>query len=258
MADRLAGKTAIITGGAGGIGAATGRLFCEHGASVLLVDRDAEACRTVAAEIRQWAEPSRVAHAVLDVGQEAAAAKAVSIALERFGRLDCLVNNAAIRAYEPLAESRGETWRDLLAVNLLSYAFFAREALPHLRRAGGGTIVNVASTYGVNMRAGMGQYDVAKAGIISMTRTLAAEETRRGVRINAVCPGYTLTPFHVRRAEEAGQKAADLATEHRPECLIGRWADPREIAFPILWLASAEASYVTGTALMVDGGMPAP
>jgi 2-hydroxycyclohexanecarboxyl-CoA dehydrogenase len=258
MAGRLAGKTAIITGGAGGIGAATGRLFCEEGASVLLVDRDAEACESVAAEIARCAAASRVAHAVLDVSREAAAAEAVAIAVERFGQLDCLVNNAAIRAYESLSEARSETWRDLLAVNLLSYAFFAREALPHLRRAAGGSIVNVSSTYAVNMRAGMGQYDVAKAGIISMTRTLAAEEMKHGIRVNAVCPGYTLTAFHIRRAEEAGRTAADLKTERRPECLIGRWADPREIAFPILWLASAEASYITGTALTVDGGMPAP
>lgn len=258
MAERFAGRTAIITGGAGGIGAATGRLLCEHGGSVLLVDRDADACEAVAADIGRSTDPRRIAHAVLDVGREAAAAEAVAIALERFGGLDCLVNNAAVRAYEPLAESRSSTWRDLLAVNLLSYAFFAREALPHLRQAGTGSIVNVASTYALNMRAGMGQYDVAKAGIISMTRTLAAEECRHGVRVNAVCPGYTLTPFHIRRGAETGRTAAELQAEHRPECLVGRWADPREIAFPILWLASAEASYVTGTVLMADGGMPAP
>ncbi len=258
MGQRLAGKTAIITGGAGGIGAAAGLLFCEEGAHVLLVDRDAEACRAAAEEIARRTEPSRIAHAALDVGQEASAAEAVAIALGRFGRLDCLVNNAAIRSYEPLAEAKSETWRDLLAVNLLSYAYFAREALPALRRSGAGSIVNIASTYAVNMRAGMGQYDVAKAGIISMTRTLAAEETKHGVRVNAVCPGYTLTPFHIRRGEEAGRPAAELKAERRPECLAGRWADPREVAYPILWLASAEASYVNASTIMVDGGMPAP
>lgn len=256
MAQRLAGKTAIITGGAGGIGVATGRLFCEEGASVLLVDRDAAACQAATAEIARHADASYVAFAKLDVAQESAAAEAVSIALDRFGRLDCLVNNAAIRAYEPLSEAKSETWRDVLAVNLLSYAFFARAALPALRQSGSGSIVNVASTYGVNMRAGMGQYDVAKAGIISMTRTLAAEETRHGVRVNAICPGFALTPFHIRRAEEAGRQADELKTEHRPECLIGRWAEPREVAYPILWLASREASYMTAAVIMVDGGMP--
>jgi len=252
MAQRLTGKTAMITGGAGGIGAATGRLFCEEGASVLLVDRDAAACQAAVEEIARHADGSRVAFAKLDVARESAAAEAVSIALDRFGRLDCLINNAAIRSYEPLAEAKSETWRDVLAVNLLSYAFFARAALPALRQSGSGSIVNVASTYGVNMRAGMGQYDATKAGIISMTRTLAAEETRNGVRVNAVCPGFTLTPFHIRRAKDADQ----LRTEHRPECLIGRWADPREIAYPILWLASAEASYMTAAVIMADGGMP--
>ena len=256
MAQRLAGKTAIITGGAGGIGVATGRLFCEEGASVLLVDRDAAACQAAMEEIARHADASRAAFAKLDVARESAAAEAVSIALDRFGRLDCLVNNAAIRAYEPLSEAKGETWRDVLAVNLLSYAFFARAALPALRQSGSGSIVNVASTYGVNMRAGMGQYDVAKAGIISMTRTLAAEETRHGVRVNAICPGFTLTPFHIRRAEEAGRQLDELKTEHRPECLIGRWAETREVAYPILWLASQEASYITAAVIMVDGGMP--
>ncbi len=101
----------------------------------------------------------------------------------------------------------------------------------------------------------MGQYDVAKAGIVSLTRTLAVEEAKHGVRVNAVCPGYTLTPFHVHRAELTGRSAADLKTERRPECLVERWADPREVAYPILWLASAEASYVTATSIMVDGGM---
>ena len=102
----------------------------------------------------------------------------------------------------------------------------------------------------------MGQYDVTKAGIISFTRTLAAEEARHGIRVNAVCPGPTLTPFHLQRAEAAGRSGQDLVTERRTDCLLGRWADPREAAFPILWLASGEASYVTGTAIMADGGMP--
>ena len=100
----------------------------------------------------------------------------------------------------------------------------------------------------------MGQYDVTKAGIISMTRTLAFEEAKHGVRVNAVCPGLTLTPFHLRRAQAAGRTRADLDREAADGCLIGRWADAREVAFPILWLASEESSYVTGAVLMVDGG----
>lgn len=100
----------------------------------------------------------------------------------------------------------------------------------------------------------MGQYDAAKAGIISMTKTLAFEEAMHGIRANAVCPGLTLTPFHLRRAEAAGRTRKDLDAEAAGGCLARRWAEPREIAYPILWLASDEASYITATAIMVDGG----
>ena len=100
----------------------------------------------------------------------------------------------------------------------------------------------------------MGQYDVTKAGIVSLTKTLAFEEAGNGVRVNAVCPGATLTPFHLRRAANAGRSRAELDKEAADTCLMRRWADPREVAFPILWLASDEASYVTASVLMVDGG----
>jgi NAD(P)-dependent dehydrogenase (short-subunit alcohol dehydrogenase family) len=174
--------------------------------------------------------------------------------MQRFGAIDVLVNNAGIRAYEPLAEAKAQTWERILQVNLLGYAFLTREALPALRRSGRGSIVNVSSTHAVNPRAGMGQYDVAKAGILSMTRTLAFEEAANGVRVNAVCPGLTLTPFHVRRAEKDGRTERDLRTEKVDHNLLRRWADPREIAHPILWLASDEASFVTAATIMVDGG----
>jgi 2-hydroxycyclohexanecarboxyl-CoA dehydrogenase len=115
-------------------------------------------------------------------------------------------------------------------------------------------VVNISSTHGVNPRGGTGQYDATKAAIISMTKTLAFEEVQHGIRANAVCPGATLTPFHRRRFAAAGRTEADLEREGRDGCLLGRWAEPREIAYPILWLASDEASYVTGSVLMVDGG----
>lgn len=256
MTGRLDGMAAIITGGAGGIGSATAMLFCEEGAGVLLVDRDTDATNAAAEAIRARVPGARVAPAALDLALEASAAEAVALAIGALGRLDCVVNNAGIRAYEPLAEATSETWQAILAVNLLSYAYLSRDALPHLRRSEAGCIVNVSSTHAFNPRAGMGQYDVTKAGIVSLTRTLAAEEAAHGVRVNAVCPGPTLTPFHIRRAEADGKTAHDLATERRRDCLLGRWAEPREAAYPILWLASREASFVTATAIMVDGGMP--
>lgn len=251
---RLQDKVAVITGGAGGIGAATGRLFCEEGARVVLVDRDAEAMAAVCAGIRAAVPGAALLDLVLDTAEEAAAARIVAETTRAFGRLDVLVNNAGIRSYEPLAEAKAETWRRILDVNLLSHAFLSREALPALR-ASRGNIVNIASTHAVNPRAGMGQYDVTKAAIVSLTMTLAFEEARHGVRVNAVCPGATLTPFHVRRLAAQGRTREELEAERLESCLLARWARPREIAYPILWLASDEASYVTAAVLMADGGM---
>lgn len=254
MAGRLAGRTAIVTGGAGGIGAATARLFGEEGARVALVDRDGAAIEAASGEIREAVPSAETLGIVVDLAQEAAAAEVVARTIAAFGGIDVLVNNAGIRAYEPLAEAKADTWRDVIAVNLLSYAYLSREALPQLRASGRGSIVNVSSTHAFNPRAGMGQYDVTKAGIVSMTRTLAFEEAEHGVRVNAVCPGATFTPFHARRAAALGRSPDEVDREAATTCLMRRWAEPREIAYPILWLASDEASYITAAALMVDGG----
>jgi NAD(P)-dependent dehydrogenase (short-subunit alcohol dehydrogenase family) len=254
VAGRLEGRIAIVTGGAGGIGAATARLFCEEGARVALVDRDDDATAAACAAILNAVPGAEALGIVVDLGQEEAAAEVVSQALATFGGIDILVNNAGIRSYEPLAEAKSETWREIIAVNLLSYAYLAREALPRLRASGRGSIVNVSSTHAFNARAGMGQYDVTKAGIVSMTRTLAFEEAEHGVRVNAVCPGATFTPFHARRAAALGRTQADIDREAATTCLMRRWAEPREIAYPILWLASDEASYITGIEMPVDGG----
>jgi len=251
---RLAGKTAIITGGAGGIGAATAQLFAEEGARIALVDIDAAALGQVEASVREAVPGAEIVAIEADVGQESAAARIVERTLSAFGSLDILVNNAGIRSYEPLAAAKAETWAKVLSVNLLSYAYLAREALPALRRSGKGAIVNISSTHAFNPRAGMGQYDAAKAGIISLTKTLAFEEVGHKVRVNAVCPGLTLTPFHVRRFAADGKSEQHLRTEQVDHNIQRRWADPREVAFPILWLASDEASFCTASVIMADGG----
>jgi len=250
---RLQGRVAVVTGGAGGIGAATARLFCEEGAAVALVDLPDAPLGAAVDAIARDVPGARVLPVAVDLASESAAHQAVEATLAAFGAIDVLVNNAGIRAYEPLAEARADTWHRILSVNLLSYAYMAREALPALR-ARRGNIVNVSSQHAVHPRAGMGQYDVAKAGIVSMTRTLAWEEADRGVRVNAVCPGLTLTPFHVRRAAPSGRGEADLRAERVDNNLLRRWADAREIAWPILWLASDEASFVNASVLMADGG----
>jgi 2-hydroxycyclohexanecarboxyl-CoA dehydrogenase len=172
---RLTGKVAIITGGAGGIGAATGRLFCEEGCRIALVDVTAETLSDVAREIRTAVPEAEILEIPADVGDESAARPIVERTLDAFGQVDILVNIAGIRSYELLAEAKAETWQKILGVNLLSYAYLAKEALPALRKTGKGSIVNVSSTHAVNPRAGMGQYDVTKAGILSLTKTLAFE-----------------------------------------------------------------------------------
>jgi len=251
---RLGNKVAIITGGAGGIGAATAEIFAQEGAKVALVDIDAAVLTEVAAHIREAVPGAELLEIALDVGKETSATAIVEQTLAAFGGIDVLVNNAGIRSYEPLDAAKAETWEKILSVNLLSYAYLAREALPALRRSGKGSIVNISSTHAFNPRGGMGQYDVAKAGIISMTKTLAFEEADRGVRVNAVCPGLTLTPFHVRRFAPQGKSEQDLRTEKVEHNIQRRWADPREVAWPILWLASDEASFMTASVVMADGG----
>ncbi|HET7411111.1 MAG TPA: SDR family NAD(P)-dependent oxidoreductase [Pararhizobium sp.] len=256
MTNRLAGRTAIVTGGAGGIGSATGELFCEEGAKVAIVDLDEASVSQTADEIRAKAPDAHVLPIAADVSSEEEAQRAVRQTASTFGGLDILVNVAGIRSYEPIAEAKAETWRRILDVNLLSYAYMAKAALPDLRRAGKSSIVNISSTYGVSGRAGMGQYDATKAAIIALSRTLAFEEVKHGVRVNSLCPGYTLTPFHIRRGEAGGRTKEDVLNEEIRDCLMQRWAYAREIALPILWLASDEASYITATNLMVDGGRP--
>jgi 2-hydroxycyclohexanecarboxyl-CoA dehydrogenase len=252
--QRLLDHVAIVTGGAGGIGAATAQLFCEHGAKVALVDLPESPLDDVTASIRAAVPGAEVMGIALDLGEESSAQQAVAHTLSQWGQLDVVVNNAGLRSYEPLAATTAAMWQRVFSVNLLSYAYLSREALPSLRQSPHGNIINIASTHAVHARAGMGQYDVTKAGIVSLTRTLAFEEASHNVRVNAVCPGATLTPFHIKRAAIAHNAVAELKNTRYEQNLQKRWATPREIAYPILWLASSEASFVTGSCLMADGG----
>lgn len=191
----------------------------------------------------------------LDVTDDASAAAAAELIADHAGGLDVLVNNAAMRNYSALADATPQEWRALLDVNLLGNANYCRAALPLLRKAGRGAIVNVSSCYALTGRKGMGLYDASKAALLAMTRTLAFEEVKHGIRANAVCPGSTLTDFHVNRTVAAGRSVEELKTQRQATSLLGRWAEPDEIAYPILWLASDEASFITGETLMVDGGL---
>jgi meso-butanediol dehydrogenase/(S,S)-butanediol dehydrogenase/diacetyl reductase len=252
---RLAGKSALITGGGGGIGAACARIFCAEGAAVTLVDSSPEALSRTAKAIGAEFPRAMVTTVVADVSNPDQAVEAVQQALRANGRLDILVNNAAMRNYSAVADAQHSEWQAMIAVNLVGTANYCRAALPALRDSGKGSIVNVSSCYAVTGRKGMGIYDATKAGMLALTRTLAFEESAAGVRANAVCPGSTLTDFHVTRAKSAGKSVETLSGERQDTSLLARWARPEEIAWPILWLASDEASFITGTTLMVDGGL---
>jgi 2-hydroxycyclohexanecarboxyl-CoA dehydrogenase len=253
--NRVEGKAALITGGGAGIGAATGELICAEGGMALLVDADAQALAGTMQAIAERVPRARVSTFAADVADANAAARAVEHALQTFGRLDILVNNAAMRNYSAIADATPGEWQAMVGVNLVGTANYCKAALPALRRSGRASIVNVSSCYALTGRKGMGLYDATKAGILAMTRTLAFEEVAHGVRVNAVCPGSTLTDFHVSKAKAAGKDIEALKSERQTTSLLGRWAAPQEIAWPILWLASDEASFVTGATLAVDGGL---
>lgn len=252
MAGRLAGKAALITGGGRGIGAATAQMFAREGARVAVVDVNAADVETVVRGIGNDA----IGHTA-DITDEAAAARAVQAAVGAVGRLDILVNNAAIRDVGPVAETPNAAWRRTLDVNLFGTVNVTRAALPHLRRANGGSIVNLSSCYALTGRAGWGQYDASKAALIAFTRSLAHEEAPHNIRANAVCPGGTLTPFTHGRSKARGMTEEEIIASGGADSIFKRWATLDEIAYPILWLASDEASFITGIALPVDGGLTA-
>ena len=254
---RIQGKTALITGGGGGIGAATAMLFAEEGAGLALVDRDGAAAEGAAEEIRGRFPSADVLPMAADLSDEGQASRAVEKTAAQLGGLDILVNVAGIRVYGALADADADSWDSILAVNLMATVHCCKAAVPLLRSRGGGSIVNVSSVFGVAGRAGMGQYDVTKAAVVSLSRTMAIEEVGHGIRVNAVCPGPTITPFHIARAKARGVSEEELRRTGAQHTLMKRWAEPREVASAILFLAGDESSFVTGTALVVDGGASA-
>ena len=244
-----------MTGGASGIGEATVRRFIAEGAVVAFCDRDAERGARVAAELT--AAGAKVAFTHADVGSEAACLSFVDNTAQAFGRIDILVNNAGIRKYEKVDEASTASWNEILNVNLLSYAFCAKAAVPLMRRSGGGAIVNVASVRSVVAGGGNLQYDTSKAAIAGLTRALAADHSAEGIRVNAVGPGPIFTPFHHRRLETSGESFAQYNAKAAQSTMLKRPGRADEVAAAILFLASDDASYITGTLLFVDGGMTA-
>ena len=252
---RLSGKIAAVTGGASGIGEATVRRFVAEGAKVAFADRDADRGKRVMAEIEATGDQALFVEAQL--GREADAAAFVKQAADHFGRLDVLVNNAGIRLYHTVVEASAESWDEILGVNLKGYAFCAKAAIPIMREAGGGSIVNVASVRSVTSVGKTTQYDTTKAAVAGLTRGMAADHAPDGVRVNAVCPGPIYTPFHERRIRELGRTLEQYQEDAARGTMLRRAGTPEEVAACILFLASDDASYVTGTLLFVDGGYTA-
>ena len=252
---RLQGKIAAITGGASGIGEATVRRFVAEGASVAFADWDGERGRRVAAEIQ--AAGGKAIFVEADVADEAKAKGLIDTTVKQFGRLDILVNNAGIRLYQTVVEASAESWDKILGVNLKSYAFCSKAAIPAMLANGGGAIVNVASVRSITAGERTLQYDTTKAAIAGLTRSMASDHSAQGIRVNAVGPGPIFTPFHARRIAAAGQTVEQYNQEAAVRTMMKRPGRPEEVASCILFLASDDASYVTGALLFVDGGMTA-
>lgn len=252
---RLDGKVAAVTGGASGIGEATVRRFVAEGASVAFCDRDGERGKQVESELKNAG--AKVAFTHVDVGTEAACLSFVNGAAQQFGRLDILVNNAGIRKYEKVDEATATSWNEILSVNLMSYVFCAKAAVPLMRSNKGGAIVNIASVRSVVAGGGNLQYDTTKAAIAGLTRALAADHSPEGIRVNAIGPGPIFTPFHQRRIAAAGESVDKYNAQAARGTMLKRPGKAEEVAAAILFLASDDASYVTGALLFVDGGMTA-
>jgi NAD(P)-dependent dehydrogenase (short-subunit alcohol dehydrogenase family) len=243
---RLANRHALITGAASGIGLATARLFLAEGARVALLDRNAAALAQVAAELGVPGIP-------VDVADPEAVTAAVDAAAAALGALDAVVNAAGISRVASPAETTPAIWRQVMAVNLDGPFHVCRAALPHLRRAGGGSIVNLASAAGLVPRPNYSAYGASKGGLLMLTRCLALDLAPENIRVNAVCPGAILTPM----VEETMAAQPDPAAAERAflaRYALGRFGTAAEVAGAVLYLTSAEASYVTGSGLGVDGG----
>ena len=252
---RFEGKVVAVTGGASGIGEATARRCGAEGARVAIADRDAERGEWLAADLQ--GQGIEALFVPTQIEQEEAAAAFVQSTVDRFGRLDVLVNNAGIRLYQTVVEASAESWETILAVNVKSYAFCAKAAIPAMRQNGGGSIVNTASIRAVTAGGNMTQYDTSKAAVAGLTRGLAMDHAMEGIRVNAVCPGPIFTRFHENRAREAGKTAEEFQKTFARGVMLQRPGTPEEVAACILFLASDEASFVTGTCLFVDGGITA-
>jgi meso-butanediol dehydrogenase/(S,S)-butanediol dehydrogenase/diacetyl reductase len=234
----LHGKIAIVTGAAGGIGLATAQRLVAEGAKVVLADLDAAGMAAARAQLG-----GDTLACVCDVGVEAQVQATVQAALDRFGRLDIVVNNAGMMVFKPIEELTEEDWLRILRVDLLGAFFFTKHAF--LNMPDGGAIVNLSSVHALETEALVAPYAAAKAALLSLTRSSAIEGRAKNIRVNAVVPGAVDTPMLWNNPNvKSGVEVIDKADVGKPE----------DLAAAVAWLASSDAAFVCGAALVVDGG----
>jgi len=254
MANRLQDKVAIVTGGSVGIGQATSVLFAEEGARVVVANPNAAAGEECAAQIRS--QGGDAIFVQTDISNEDQCRRVCDEAVRVFGKLNILVNNGARFIFKDL-EATVADWQKILSVNVMGTALMSRFASQHMKETGGGSIVNIGSISSFVAQPSFITYSATKGAILQMTRNMALDLAPFNIRVNCVCPGTILTRASYEHMEKVGQTLAEFLAEQAPMHLLNRVGDPREVAFPILFLASDEASFITGTHLMVDGGYTA-
>jgi NAD(P)-dependent dehydrogenase (short-subunit alcohol dehydrogenase family) len=245
------GKTALITGGAGGIGRATALLFAREGAAVGIVDLDQERGQEVVREIS--IAGGRAIFERADVTRAADCRRVVERTVREFGGIDILFNNAGIIRRASVVEISEEDWDGAMAVNVKSVFLMSREVIPIMARAKGGSIINTGSGWGLAGGPRAAAYCASKGAVVLMTKAMAIDHGRQNIRVNCICPGDTDTAMLRGEARQLGE-AEDRFLADSANRPLGRVGQPEEIAQAALYLASDAASFVTGTALVVDGG----
>lgn len=248
---KLDNRCAIITGGASGIGLATAQLLADEGAAIVIADINAEQGKQAEAQIQSVG--GKAVFVQCNVARSADCQRVVQTAVEKFGRLDIVFNNAGIIRRTDVIGISEEDWDLVMAVNVKSIYLMSKFAIPEIAKQGGGAIVNTGSGWGIKGGRNAISYCASKGAVVNMTRALAIDHGPQNIRVNCICPGDTDTPMLRNEAKQLGQ-AEDKFMAEAAERPLNRYAQPMEIAQSVLYLVSDAASYVTGAVLAVDGG----